>query len=397
MSALTGSLRVVTRVRDRHRAALVAAVLTGGSAEILDFLLPLWAGSELGASPTQVGALLAVELVISFVARPVAGWLADTRERTRVAAVGALLYAASCLGYAASGSLPPAFLAAVAGGVGGALLWVSIRAIAAEFLAGDSGTFAGLFSAVALGSWFFWVPAMVLLGEAGYRGVFTALGVVCALVVVPLLLVPRSAPVPVPAGTPVRADLRRQGPLLGVVMLTAVAEAGVGLLLLLHLQSAFDLEVYQIALVFLPGGIAMTVLPRWLHRLVEVRGRRQVYSGASFASALFAASLALAPGPGAIAGLWVLTSAAWAALVPIQQAAVAEVSGARAGRGMSLLGNAALAGSAAGSLLAGALYELSSWQWVCIVFAVVIAAGAVLGPWALGAVGVRDRPVPPGG
>ncbi|RMI09058.1 MFS transporter [Cellulomonas triticagri] len=380
----------------RARASVLAASLVGGSADVLDFLLPLWAGVELRASPAQVGALVALELAVSVLTRPLAGWLADTRERTRVAAVGALLYGLGCLGYAVAPGLALAWVAAAATGAGGALLWVSVRAVTAERLAGDDAAFARLFSAVALASWVTWVPAMVLLPAVGYRGLFACFGVVClvgaGLLVVPVAL-PGAGPV-VPGGR-VRDDVRRFWPLLAVVALTGAAESGVGLLLLLHLQGAFDLEVVEIALVFLPGGIALTVLPGPLHRLTRRWGRRPVYAVALCGSAVFAASLAAAPGPLVIAGAWVLTSAAWAALTPIHEAAVAELSAtSRTGRGMSLLSNAALAGGAVGSASAGALYGATSWAVVCVTLAAVLLVGAAAGPWALRRIGLRDRPSP---
>ena len=43
---------------------------------------------------------------------------------------------------------------------------------------------------------------------------------------------------------------------------TAAAEDGVSLLL--HLRNALGLEVYQIALFYMPGGIVLTVMPRVL-------------------------------------------------------------------------------------------------------------------------------------
>lgn len=375
---------------DRRRASLLAAALVGGSADVLDFLLPLWAGAALGATPAQIGALVAVELACSFLARPLAGRLADTRERTRVAAAGAALYAASCLAYALAPHLAVAFAAAAAGGVGGALLWVAVRAITAERLATDDGAFAGLFATVAFASWFFWVPALLLLPVLGYRGVFAALGAACAAGSAALLLGPRrSRPAP---DDDARGAARRLLPLLAVAGLTSVAESGIGLLLLLHLQRAFDLEVYQIALVLLPGGIALTVLPGHLHRATARIGRRAVYAAAMLGSAGFAAGLALAPGPVAIAVLWVLAGVAWAAVAPIHDAAVTQLSGTRTGRGMSLLGNASLAGGAVGSALAGALYGSASWPVACLALAAVVALGAVAGPWALRALGVADRP-----
>lgn len=380
----------------RASGSVLGAALVGGSGDVLDFLLPLWAGVELGATPAQVGALTALELVCSFLARPLAGRLTDTRERTRVAAAGAVLYAVACLGYALAPGLGVASAAAVLSGVGGALLWIAVRAITAERLDQDSGAFAGLFASVAFASWFFWVPAMVLLPALGYRGLFGAFGATCAVAAAALLLTPRRTPVadaePEPPGSG-WAAVRRLGPLLAVVGLTGVAESGIGLLLLLHLQAS-GLETYQIALVSLPGGVALTVLPRVLHRLTSRHGRRTVYAVASLGSATFAAGLAAEPGPVVVAALWVLTSTAWAAVTPIHEAAVAQVAGSRTGRGMSLLGNAALAGGALGSAAAGALYGAASWALVCGVFAAVIAAGAVAGPLALSRMRITDRPAP---
>lgn len=380
---------------DRRTAAGTAATLIGGSAELLDFLIPLWGGTELGIAPSAIGALIAVELVVSVIARPISGWLVDTRVRTTVGAAGALLYAVSCIGYALATSLPAAFAAAVVSGVGGAFFWIAVRAIAAEFLDRDSGSLAGLLSAEALGSWFFWIPAMVLLPLIGFSGVFGSLAVVCIAAAVVLFRVPRFlAPPQEQAPGGIRGDRKRLGPLLLIALMTAVAESGVSLLLLLHLQKALGLEVYQIALIYLPGGIALTTLPRVLHRFVERRGRRTGYVIASAGSALTAAGLAFSPGPLVIAALWVLTSASWAILLPIQRAVVAEVNGHRVGRGMSLLTNSEMLGAAAGSLLAGLLYDGGSWQLSCLIFAGIILSGTILGPLALKKLGVRDRPAP---
>jgi MFS family permease len=100
------------------------------------------------------------------------------------------------------------------------------------------------------------------------------------------------------------------------------------------------------------------------------------------------------PSPLVIAALWVLTSASWAILLPIQRAVVAEVNNHRVGRGLSLLTNFEILGAAAGALLAGLLYEGGAWQLSCLVFAGIILSGAVFGPLALTKVGVRNRPVP---
>lgn len=151
----------------------------------------------------------------------------------------------------------------------------------------------------------------------------------------------------------------------------------------------------EIAWIFLPGAIAMAVLPEHLHRLVVRFGRTAVLASASVASAAFAASLAWAPNPYVIAGLWILSAVAWAAVMPIEQAVVAEASGGdRIGRGMGLYESATLVGALVGSLAAGLLYDHGSWTLACLVAAGVILAGAVVIPWAVRSLGAPDRPEP---
>lgn len=174
------------------------------------------------------------------------------------------------------------------------------------------------------------------------------------------------------------------------VFVTA-AEAGVGLALLLQLQ-ALNLQVWQIALVYLPGGIALTILPRLLHGLVERWGRKPGYAAASIASAGSAAALAVSPPVIVIAALWVFVCAALGLLYPLQKTLVSEASGDRVARGMSLQANADTIGAAIGVVAAGALIAGGWWAPAYLVFSAVIASGTVLGPWAIDRIG-RDRPL----
>jgi MFS transporter, DHA1 family, multidrug resistance protein len=185
---------------------------------------------------------------------------------------------------------------------------------------------------------------------------------------------------------------RRLRPMLVAVAVTEAAEAGIAVLLLLRLQRHFDLEVLAIAAVFLPGAIALAVLPPYLHRLVLVVGRRRVLAGTSIASAVFAGTLAWAPIPIAIAVLWVLSAAAWAAAQPIQQAVITEAAGSQAGRGLGLYEAAALAGTAAGGLAAGALFDAAAWELACLTFAAIILAGCAILPAAVRRLRVADLP-----
>ncbi|MEU0690672.1 MFS transporter [Streptomyces uncialis] len=388
-----------SRARRREENTLLAATLANGPTELIDFLLPLWAGAAIGLGATEVGILLAVELAVSVVVRPVAGVLADTYERRYVAAAGAALYALSALGYALAQSAPLAYAAAAVGGAGGALLWVAVRAIISERLAEDSAVFPRLLAAQENGSWIAFLVGMTLISAIDYRGVFLACAAACVVAAVLLLTSPsRAVPGNRAAEGAAAAGLgaigRRLRPMLFAVAFTMTAEAAISLLLVLHLQRGFGLEVLEVAFVFLPGAIAMSMAAERLHTFVVRYGRTRVLTFASLSSAAFAANLAWAPHPVVIAALWILSGLAWAAVMPIQQAVIAEASGERTGRGMGVYESASLLGALAGSLAAGALYDSVEWAVACLVAAAALLAGSVIVPRAVRSLGVADAPPP---
>ncbi|WP_033293089.1 MFS transporter [Amycolatopsis jejuensis] len=375
----------------RAGVANLAAALTKGPVEVLDFVLPLWAGSALGLSPAAIGALTATETLVSFLSRPVAGVLADRVDRGRLAAAGAFLYALSFVGYALATGLPMALGAAVAGGIGGALFWVALRAKVAEGLREDSGVFAKLFAAEGTGTWIAFAAAVTLISRIDYRGVFWLCAAACAAAGV--VLIGKAEP-PATTTTPRLGSLgRRMWPLLGVVALTAVAEAGVALLLLLHLQRNYHLGLGAIAAVFLPGFIVYSTVPEFLHNVVTRLGRARVMTIALASSAVFAAILSLAPNPWTIAIAWVLAAAAFAAAIPVEQSVVAEAAGVDLGRGMAIYESANLLGATIGTFGAGILYGLDSgWMIACLSAAGLLVVAAVVIRPALARVGAIDRP-----
>ncbi|MBK1785421.1 MFS transporter [Prauserella cavernicola] len=383
----------VTRRREQNE---LAAALARGPVEVLDFLLPLWAGSQLGASAAAVGALTALETLVSFAVRPVAGVLADRFDRGRLAAFGAVLYGLSFAGYAAAPGIGLAYAAAVLGGAGGALFWVALRARVGEGLADDSGVFSKLFAAEGAGTWIAFVVAMTLVSRIDYQGVFW-LGAAACVVAAVALLVPSGAPPAQTEQAPRFSDLgRRLRSVLGLVVLTSLAEAGVALLLLLHLQRGHQLELGEIALVFLPGFIVYSTLPDFLHGIVRRLGRTWVLSVALAFSAAFAAGLSFAPNPWVIAGMWVLSAVAFAAAIPVQQSIVAEAAGVSLGKGMGIYESAMLLGATIGTFSAGLLYSAGDgWRVACLGAAALLLAGAVLVRPAIRTVGVVEHPAPP--
>ena len=388
----------------RERRTLDSATLTSGTEQVVDFVLPLFAGAVLGLSAWETGLLVAASDLVAFLVRPMAGVVVDRADRAMVAALGAGVLAVGCGLYALATGLPLALIAAVVTGGAGAFLWVAIRAIIGERLRADSSVFAKLVEAEETGGWLILVPAVVLLSVAGYRWVFVGIALCCLVAAGELFRSRRqedpSADDVALAGADLSSvSLRDLGrslrPMLLVIVATMTAEAAISLLLILHLQRGFGLGAVEVAYIFLPGAIAMSVLPTFLHRMVVRLGRRTMLMLGSVASALFALGLAFAPSPPWIAALWVLSAVAWSLVIPVQQAVVAEAAGrAHLGRGLSLYEAACLAGAFLGSLAAGLLYESGGLFLVCIVCAIVILSGAALIPAAVNRLGVANYPEP---
>ena len=149
-----------------------AAALASGPTEVMDFLLPLWAAADIGATPAAIGLVVAIEAGASLAVRPVAGVLADRADRQLVAAIGAALYAAAFVVYAVAPGIVVVALGAAVGGAGGALFWVALRADVGAQLEQDPAAYARLLSSEQAGSLAAFVIGLSLLGSIGYRPLF---------------------------------------------------------------------------------------------------------------------------------------------------------------------------------------------------------------------------------
>ncbi|MFI7357262.1 MFS transporter [Streptomyces avidinii] len=370
------------------RRVLSAALFASAPAEVLDFLLPLWAGSALHAGAAAVGALIAFEAVLSLIVRPLAGELADRFDQRRVAAAGAGLYALSFAGYALADSLAVAFVAAGLGGAGGALFWVALRAWTGQRSQDGDGTsaYGKLLSAEGQGAFIGYLVAFSLLERGGYPLLFWLGSAACAVAAGSLLRGPREERPRTAAGRGDRlgaAAGRRLLPLMVVSAVTAAAEAGLWMLLLLRLQGDLELSPNEIALVFAPGFVVFVLLPEHTHHLTDRLGRTPTMVVSFAASALFAAGLAVVSTPLAIAAFWTVAAACFAAQIPVEQATVAAASGGRIGRGMGLYESARLAGVVAGPLVMGVLYEELGWVAACVAAAATSVVGALVVPYAV--------------
>lgn len=382
------------------RRVLSAALCASAPAEVLDFLLPLWAGSTLRAGASVVGALIAFEALLSLIVRPLAGELADRFDQRRVAAAGAGLYALSFAGYALADSLVVAFAAAGLGGAGGALFWVALRAWTGQRSQEGDGTsaYGRLLSAEGQGAFVGYLVAFSLLERGGYALLFWLGSAACALAMASLLRGPRQEPARGATGRRERWGTaeRRLLPLMVVSAVTAAAEAGLWMLLLLRLQAELELSPNEIALVFAPGFVVFVLLPAHAHHLTGRWGRTPTMVASFAASALFAAGLAVVSTPPAVAVLWTVAAACFAAQIPVEQATVAAASGGRFGRAMGLYESARLAGVVVGPLVMGVLYEEAGWVAACVAAAATSALGALVAPYAVRTLGLPQERKKPG-
>ncbi|KAA6215524.1 MFS transporter [Streptomyces albofaciens JCM 4342] len=387
-------------------------------AEVLDFLLPLWAGSTLKAGASVVGALVAVEAVLSLIVRPLAGELSDRFDQRRVAAAGAFLYALSFAGYALADTLPLAFVASGVGGAGGALFWVGLRAWTGQRATNHTSAYGKLLSAEGQGAFIGYLVAFSLLERGGYPLLFWLGCAACVWATAALLKGTGSretgsreaggrAAVASAAddesedndGTDGTDDALRDRrtrlrllPLMVVSAVTAAAEAGLWMLLLLRLQGDLGLTPNEIAMVFAPGFVVFILLPEHTHHLTDRLGRTPTMVVAFLASALFAAGLGFVATPVAVAVLWAVAAACFAAQIPVEQATVAAAAGKRVGRGMGLYESARLSGVVVGPALMGVVYEQLGWVTACCVAAGGSVVGAVVVPYAIR---VLKLPKPP--
>jgi MFS transporter, DHA1 family, multidrug resistance protein len=312
--------------------------------------------------------------------------------------VGAALYAVAFVVYALAPGIVVVGLGAAVGGAGGALFWVALRTDVGAHLEQDPAAYARLLSSEQAGSLAAFVIGLSLLGAIGYRPLFLVGAAACGAAMA-LLLGGRDAARQQRRGaadgrTGLRHVGRRLAPLLAVTALTAGAESGLALVLLLHLQATFDLEPQQIALLFLPGAIVLVVFPERAYELAIRLGRARSMMFSLLAGALFTAALALFDTPLVVAVLWMLCAAAIATALPVEQATVAQASAGSLGRGMGLYETAALLGAVIASPVLAAVYGGPGWRAACAVATAGFSVGAVLMPLVVRMLGLSDQLAP---
>lgn len=355
-------------------SVLWAAAVGSGMDDLVDFLLPLWAGASLSMTGAAVGVLVAMVPLGSLVARPVAGVLVDRGHRALPMAGGMLLAALGLAGLAVVGNPWPAATAAALIGAGLGLTLVAFLTHVADSGHSDRG-FGTMFAWESRGTGVALVVGIGAAGAVGYRPVFGALAAACLLVCIPLSRQPRrllGAPLPTPSlGSSHRGGLR-----LGLVCLTSLAQSGFMLSALLRLQRHDGLDVMGVALTMLPGLVVFMIAGSWSGALVARATRGMVLAGCYAVMAVGALLMGFWPGPLGVGAGWLTAAAGIAVAVPLQRAAVTGAGGP-VGRAFGRYGLVTLSAASAGAVLAGSAFTHVTWTTICVTLATLLALGAV--------------------
>jgi MFS family permease len=174
-------------------AAGVEAAMYVGFGAFLGFL-PLYART-LGLDDAQIAVVLAVELSVSVLAKPLAGRISDRAGRKPVIVIG-LLFCAAALPFIFRAATFASLLAAVPVlGLGVAAVTPATNALLADLVASRRlGAAMGVFGTIwDIGEAAGPILAGVLIGQFGYRPTFDAVAAIIAAVAMAFALLLRSA------------------------------------------------------------------------------------------------------------------------------------------------------------------------------------------------------------
>ena len=361
-----------------RRTLLLAGALTSGPSEVAEFLLPLWAGVQLGVSAGVSSGLLALLLVGAVAGRFLGGRLVDRGLRVGVALSATVMLTMGMAGFALTGSVPIAAVAAVLVGVGGALFMVSVMAHLAD-LGGGTRRYGALFSWESFGGLAAFAVVLGLFDVVTFPRVFGALA---AAVAVSVALVAVSGMphrvVPSPAAPMTRVERRRLVPVLGLIGVTALAQSTLLLLAMFQLQRGLSLKIQDVGLLLGPGYLLFVTAGAWSHRVTTRIGPAATLYVALAAATTTALLLSLSQEAVGVALAWCAAAIGLGLAHPVERAAVASKSDGRVGRAFGLQGVAALGGGALGAALAGWLFDVAPWTVACVGPAAVTAIALVL-------------------
>jgi MFS family permease len=330
----------------------------------ISFALPLRA-EDLGASGFEIGLLFSVFTASLLVVRPVAGFGVDLIGRRLFFIAALVFYLAANALYAFGASFDGLLAARIVQGIGFAILAITTDTITADLTNRDSRASAmganiasqtrggmagatigfGLVGALPLHAWVYSFTTFTIVA---------VFGVLFAIRAMPETLPKKDGP---KEKTKFRFPSEYY-PLLLVIFLAAFAVAIVQPYYLIYLRARFGLELYALALAFLPVGLISAILPGLLGRMTNRLSRATAMSiGLVFSGALYFIV------PNAPAILWVITAFAMSSIGSVlvdltRNAWIGDISPpSSAGRTFGIAALSSGLGAALGPLAGGVIYD----------------------------------------
>ena len=351
----------------------------------ISFVLPIYA-QQLGASAADIGGLFFVFAIVIVLIRPLAGAAMDSFGRKNFFLLGLVCYVVAMGWFAAATDIAALYMARLIQGIGAALTWIASYTIAAELAvsgrrgealgqvdgASDRGAFCGALVAL--------LPLALLPLRLGWRVLFLSYAVLAIIGVgVAWWGVPETRlvrPRALPSGKRLRWSVYR---VLGVMVTTESAAAPVSRsflrllvvafgtkaswalvspLLLIYLQQKFSMELWQLALAYLPATLILGFLPAYTGRLSDRTDRIPLIALGLGWSGLVSFFLPNLPNLAYFTAFYALNAFGIVTTMPAQKALAGDLTRREDwGKAFGLYTFAGSMGSAIGPLLGGWLYD----------------------------------------
>ena len=341
---------------------------------------------ELGASASDIGGLFAIFSVAMIVVRPFVGIAMDRYGRRFFLLAGLGAYILAMGVFTLSDTILVLYVARLIQGIGAAFTWIAAYTIAAELAVSEGrGESIGMADGAAeQGAVYGAIVAFAVLAflplRPGWTFVFVGytvcaiIGVYLAWRYVPSSIVSISPPQSAMAAHS-RPAWRRLGlvqlssiasgvftggfsRLLVVVLLTKASQALVNPLLLIFLRDQFSLELWQLAMAYLPAALILGFLPARIGRLSDRFGRTPLMVAGLLISSVTSCFIPSLSSLGWFVVIFALNAVGIVTTTPAQKAMVGDLTRREHwGRAFGFYTFTASVGTAIGPLLGGWLYD----------------------------------------
>ncbi len=348
------------------------------------FGLPLRA-EDLGASAFQIGILFSIFTASMLVLRPLVGFGIDHLGRRAFFIAGMVFYLFANSLYAIGDSIIGLYIARTFHGIGFSILAITAETITADLTERDerAAAMGENIAARSRGGMLGAFVGFTLVGLMPIHAWTYSFAMYAFVSVLAIWFAVRTIPETLQRKHTDQAPAKfhfppKYYPLLLVIFLAAFAGAIIQPYYLIYLRGRIGLEVYALAGVFLPIGIAYAVLPGMLGKLTNKLNRALTVSiGLLMAAGIYASVphinsfwLLIAAFTGAAIGnvLIDLTKAAWIADIAAQDAA---------GRTFGLAALVAGLGAALGPLVGGIIYDDFGKEYIFYANAAVLVVAVL--------------------